>query len=1112
MNCHACQYALPPHANFCAQCGVRQLRESEPARSLPEASPETAGDRREVTVLFADVSGFTAMSEKLDPQAVTEIVNRFFEVLTEPIYRFGGVVDKYIGDAIMALFGAPIAHEDDPERAVRAAFEMQRAACEFAEQLQADTGIVLKVRIGIHTGLVVTGAVGGAQKRDYTVMGETVNLAQQMEGAARPGKVLVTHETYRHSSHAMDFAALEPVQVKGRPDPVPVYELIGPKAEAPARVEPVSMVGRQAELATLEEAFARAAEGAPHLVMLSGEAGIGKSLLSSALVAGLDPTREVDAQRVRAMSYEHGTPYALLSDFIRRWLGIKKQETPNEIRARLRQRVEAFESAAEARKRSILAISYLLGIGAESAEFTQLTPQQRRTMAFKAFNSLLLGYARDRVMLLNFEDLHWADEASLEWLQSLFDALTTRDFQQSRLLVLCQARPVEGSPLNRWRATIETRTLVLRPLSEAESWSLVASLLAMPNEPERWPEELRKLGEQVLARGEGNPLFLRELVRSLEDAGVLVRDERYIWQVSGSAASQLPSTVSGVIRSRLDRLGPAMRSVLQLASVVGRNFEPALIAQLAEQQADSLPLEALEAAEFLHRRSSGEWQFYQALTHEAVYNSLLLAKRKELHRKVGQALEQQLGARCEESPEVLARHFLLGEVIPKAVYYLFRSGEKALRGFSNQEALHCFEQCLTLMEREKELLETPSRAEVLLALSELLATTGQYAQAIAHLSTVLAEQTHPQERAETMRRLGGIYNLQGQYGEAMTYYEQGLSALATADDPLVRARILLDQALSLFRQGQYEEVVGLCQGSLEALSGTEHPKETAMALSILGIVCYRQNQLPVAEAYHMQAAELREQIQDVFGVASSLNNLGALYLELGDWGRCAENYERSLRLYEQIGDVSRQIIQMNNLGDLLRNRGDLAQALDFHRQALDRSQEIQDSFGAGVAAVGMGLVLVADERAEDAIERLLEGIGVMRGINAVEVLPEALAALAKAYHRCARPIEAREALEQGLAQAKENTSDTQHGLTLTAAALIHVESGELEEAQATIQAALAALGEAGAPIELARATAVEARILSALGDRAGADRKREEAAVVFDRLGAKLDREALATL
>ncbi|HEY9900481.1 MAG TPA: adenylate/guanylate cyclase domain-containing protein [Pantanalinema sp.] len=1103
MHCHACRYELPTHALFCAQCGVRQLIDAESAA-------EAAGDRRVVTVLFADVSGFTAMSEKLDPEQVTAIVNRFFAVLTEPIYRFGGVVDKYIGDAIMALFGAPIAHEDDPERAVRAAFDMQLAAAAFAEELQAQTGITLKVRIGIHTGLVVTGAVGGAQKRDYTVMGDTVNLAQQMEGAARPGKVLVTHETYRHATQAMDFAPLEPIRVKGKVDPVLVYELVGPKAEPAARIEPVAMVGREAELAILERAFAEAAAAEPGVVLLSGEAGIGKSLLSSALVFGLDPSREVDAQRVRAISYEQATPYALLSDFILRWLGVKKQETPDGIRSRLRQRVEALEPLpGEDRKRTILAVSYLLGIGSESAEFAQLTPQQRRTMAFRAFNGLLLGHARERPMLLNFEDLHWADEASIEWIQSLFDALATREFQQSRVLVLCQARPVEGSPLTRWRVPIAQTTLVLRPLNQTESWALVALQLGLPQEPDAWPEELRKLGEQVLSRGEGNPLFLRELVRSLEEAGVLERDATGAWQVVKTAASQLPSTVSGVIRSRLDRLGPSLRSVLQLASVVGRNFEPGLIATVSEQPEVADPLDALVSAEFLHRRSSGEWQFYQALIHETVYNSLLLATRRDLHRKVGQALEQQLGDRCEQSPEVLARHFLLGEVPSKALYYLFRSGEKALRGFSNQEALHCFEECLALMDRGTDLSATPSRAEVLLALSELLSTTGQYAQAIAHLKTVLAEQDQPHERAETMRRLGGIYNLQGQYGEAMAYYEQGLSDLLACEAPLVRARILLDQALSLFRQGRYQEVVALCQLSLAALNDDAHPKETAMAMSILGIVCYRQNQLSAAEAYHMQAAELRERIQDVFGVASSLNNLGALYLELGDWARCAENYERSLRLYEQIGDVSRQIIQMNNLGDLLRNRGDLAQALDFHRQALDRSREIQDSFGAGVAAVGMGLVLVAGDRAEEAIERLQEGIGIMRGINAVEVLPEALAALAKAYHLGARDPEAREALRQALAQAQDNKSDAQVGLTQTAAALIHAERDELVEARQAIREALTALGEAGAPIELARATAVEARILAAMGDRAAADRKREEAAAVFDRLGAKLDQQAL---
>ncbi len=1102
-SCHHCQSPLSPSARFCAQCGTAQKATSAPAAA---ETKDAAGDRRVVTVLFTDVSGFTSMSEKLDPQEVTEIVNQFFEVLSEPIYRYGGVVDKYIGDAIMALFGAPIAHEDDPERAVRAAFEMQQVAALFAHNLEARTGIALKVRIGIHTGLVVAGAVGGAQKRDYTVMGDTVNLAQRMEAAAQPGKVLVTQETYRHTSHVIEYAELAPIQVKGKAEPIPVYEVAGLKADAPQKADQ-RMIGRTAELAKLQASLQRAIDGVPQLVYLIGEAGVGKSQLSSALVASLDPALSVDAQRVRAISYEQGTAYALMRDFIRRWLGIKGQTVPEAIVAGIQARVVGMPGIhADEYDRVVVAIADLLGLETHSPELAQLSPQQRRIMAFRAFNTVLLSSAKNRPLLLNFEDLHWADEASIEWLQTLFDALATREHQSARIMVLCQARPVDGSPIGRWKTHLDTQSLVLRALHESESWELLASMLELDPDHTRWDEGLRQVAAQVLARGEGNPLFLRELVRSLIDAGALEPDPEHGWRSKGAAGSSLPSTINGVILARIDRLAPDLRSLLQLASVVGRSFQPNVVATVGGQSDVDPTLEELAKAEFVLRRSNGEWQFHQALIHEVVYNSLLLATRRDLHRKVGETLERNLGDRADEMPQVLARHYLLGELTPKAIYYLFLSGQTAHRNFSNQEALNCFTECLSLVRKSSDLPPKPRRDEILLALSDLLATTGQYATALEHLQEALSLQSEPADRAETLRRLGGIFNLQGQFGEAMDRYDEGLRLLAGKDNALVSARILLDKGLSLFRQGQYSEVVALCQSTLETLEGVpDAAKEVAMAYSILGIVYYRQNNQQEAESYHSRALELREGIQDVFGVASTLNNLGALYLEVGEWAKAADHYVRSLKVYERIGDVSRQIIQQNNLGDLLRNQGELEEAERFHRRALDLSSEINDSLGQGIAATGLGMVLVADNRPAEAVDSLHQGIATLEGINAVEVLPEAFAALARAQRRLEQWDAARAAIEKGLKQAHDNNSHGQVGLVLYADATVKEAQGDLAAAAQAVQEAIAALGSEGAPIDVGRAYALEAKIQLALGATEAAQARRAEALEIFRRLGARLE-------
>lgn len=1098
----------------CAECGqTMPLREPGTGKKrgtgslFPVESAERVvqrSERRQVTVLFLDISGFTAMSEKLDPEVVIVILNEFFDVLSEPIYRFGGVVDKYMGDAIMALFGAPVAHEDDPERAVRAALEMQAAAKEFSDRLFQEIGVVLQVRIGINTGPVVAGVVGGRQKRDYTVMGDSVNLAQRMEANARPGTILVAEETYRQTSRAFDFVALEPITVKGKRDAIAVFEVSGLKADQGQSPASRVMVGREAELRQLRASFEESLAGKPQIVYLTGEAGIGKSQLFSEFVCGLDPVLGADVQRVRAISYEQGTPFALVGEFIRRWLGLRDKD----LGAVSLESLKIWAGTVpflppEMREQLPVAITYLLGLDTENAAFEQLSPQQRRVMAFLAFNTALLYIAQARPLILDFEDLHWADEASVEWLQSLMDLLASKQFASSRIMILCMARPVPENPLPQMQPRIAARSLELLPLSEAEAWSLIASVL--DSQPEAWSEQASRLLSQVHGRAEGNPLFLTELVRSLVDSGALARDEQGRWQVAATAEPSLPSTVSGVISARFDRLPDHLREVLQVASVVGRGFRTGHISKVGGFFQVERALSELLKAEFVRARPSGEYLFYLALTHEVVYNSLLLSTRRDLHRRVGEMLEKEFGDRSEETPQVLARHYQLGEVPEKALYYLYLSGKQAQNKFANQEALHCFTQCLEILEKGGDLLEEPSRDQVLLSLAEILANAGQHEQALQHLETALALQSEPQKRAETMRRLGNVLNLQGKYADALQSYDQGLEMLLAAPDTLTEARILQDKALSFFRQGQYVEVVTLCEKSLQALDGSEHLKEVAMAESVLGLVCYRQNRLTEAEAYHRNALSKREAVEDLFGVASSLNNLGVLYREVGDWTKAGDHYLRSLQIYQRIWDVSRQIFPLINLSDLMRNQGELDMARKYYKQVQELSEQIQDAFGRAYAALGLGMVLLDEGDSAAAAGQLEEGLALLQAINAREVLPEAYIALARSYLSRDELVGAHETVLKALELARENKSSQHVGMALGVEAMLKLKGGELASAQATIQEAVKELRDGGSLIDLARGLAIEAVVLEASGSRDEAGTRREEAEGLFRKLGASLD-------
>jgi class 3 adenylate cyclase len=366
-----------------------------------------------VTVLFTDVSGFTSMSEKLDPEEVTNIVNQFFDVLTKPIYKYGGVVDKYIGDAIMALFGAPVAHEDYPFRAVSAAWEMQLAAKSFADKLLARTGIQLRIRVGLNTGLVIAGAVGGSQKQDYTVMGDTVNLAQRMEANASLGGILVTQETYAQTCQAFEYQKREPLKVKGKQELVQAYDLLGPKSSVKSTQQVSRFVGRETELNLLKLCLEGVKRGNPQIISISGDAGIGKTRLfeefSQSLPSGW--TRMWG----RCPSWAQETSYAAIANLLSHWLDLPHQPSSDVIIRCLKETCALLFPSEEARAVSLL--GYLLAVDIPHPEVSNLSPQQKRSAAFWLLNDLVFELSHRSPLMICLENLHWIDEASFEWLR-----------------------------------------------------------------------------------------------------------------------------------------------------------------------------------------------------------------------------------------------------------------------------------------------------------------------------------------------------------------------------------------------------------------------------------------------------------------------------------------------------------------------------------------------------------------------------------------------------------------------------------------------------------------------------------------------------------------------
>ncbi len=657
------------------------------------SGPVPMGDRRVVTVLFTDVSGFTAMSERLDPEEVREIVNSFFRVLTEPIYRYGGIVDKYIGDAIMAIFGAPVSHEDDAERAVMAAWSMQGVAKAFAAKIQARIGTQLQIRVGLNTGLVVAGTVGGAQKQDYTVIGDTVNLAQRMESSCPLGQVLVTQETFKLTAERFSYTEGTPIKVKGRKEPVMAYVLVGPREGGAAFRDRLPLVGRQPEIEQLREAQQRALLHTPQVVSLIGETGMGKSRLCREFLGEFTVQSLGRVVSGRALSYAEETSDVLVQTLLQDLLGLAPTPTHDEVLDHARVTLSRLLVASDEQEVALLA--RLMGIEQPHVVVDSMSPAQRRNAAFAVVNDLLVTLAEEAPVVVELDDLHWADPSSLDWLRSFL--VKIEDKVDLPLVAVLQFRPSTDKDFSEDVGPPRTN-IELNPMPPEDCWRL-AQVVLSEGDPTALSIEALKAShaasflDQVLRRSGGNPFFLVELLTSLIENGALAKGGQG-WEVRGVTGEiTLPTSLSGIVAARLDRLPPEQRRVLQVASVVGREFDVELIEKLTGMSDLSGLLAELILDDLLTIQDNGSYAFTHGIFQEVAYQSLLISARRELHGQVGRALEQAMSD-VPEQPQALARHFSLAENPDKALHYLFLTGEKARLAHHLPEAVACLTQVL----------------------------------------------------------------------------------------------------------------------------------------------------------------------------------------------------------------------------------------------------------------------------------------------------------------------------------------------------------------------------------------------------------------------------------
>ena len=680
--CASCGAELPGTARFCLQCGQAVATFSAAERSV---APETytprhlaekiltskaalEGERKHVTVLFADLKGSMELLADRDPEEARRIIDPVLELMMEAVHRYEGTVNQVLGDGIMALFGAPLAHEDHATRACYAALRMQNAVAQYTEDLRKRHGVDVQIRVGLNSGDVVVRSIGSDLHMDYTAVGQTTHLAARMEQLARPGTTLITESTLRGAEGFVQVKALGPTPIKGMAEPVPVYEVAGvgtarTRLQASAARGLTRFVGRDAEVDQLRQALDRAGRGRGQIVAVLGEPGVGKSRLFYEFIRS-HRTEGWLVLESSSVSYGKATPWAPTIDLLKSYFKIAEHDDVRAVRAKVTGNVLTLD---EGLKDSVPPLLWVLDALPKDHEIIGLEPAARRTRTIEAVKRVLLRESRTQPLVLVFEDLHWIDAETQALLDALVESLPT-----TPILLAVNYRPEYQQP---WGNKSYYQQLRIDALPPDTARALLEGLLGDD-------AALHPIRRLLIERTEGNPLFLEESVRALVEMEVLVGERGAHRLGKDPGTIQIPATVQAILAARIDRLPAGDKRLLQLASAIGKDLPWSLLLETAEHKEDDLRsgLARLQAAEFVYEAKlfpDLEYTFKHALTHEVAYGSLVHERRRALHARIVGAIERAYADRLSEHAVRLAHHAFRGEMWEKAWHYLQEMGGAA---------------------------------------------------------------------------------------------------------------------------------------------------------------------------------------------------------------------------------------------------------------------------------------------------------------------------------------------------------------------------------------------------------------------------------------------------
>ncbi len=1182
-SCKNCGTNLPAGAKFCFNCGQATGTAAPSQSTSPPAPPvsQPAGDllqryipkglmskleaarnsglmegeRRIVTILFCDVKGSTAAAAHLDPEEWSEIINGAFEHMIQPVYQYEGTVARLMGDGLLAFFGAPIAHEDDPQRAILAGLEIVRLTREYALKVKEQWGLAFDVRVGINTGLVVVGAVGSDLRMEYTALGDAINIAARMEQTAVPGTVQIASPTHKLVEPLFDFEMVENLEIKGVDRQVTAYRVLQPRAE-PGTLRGIAelqapLVGRETQIDGLNMAIFKVRQGEGQIVSLIGEAGLGKSRLISELKREVvsDPAFSGRWVEGRSQSFETNTPFAPFADLLDDYFELEDGQNDKSKVGQIRERVELLMPGQGNALTPFFAT--MLGLELEPDDLERvkyLEPPHLRGLIFNHIRDLLAAHLAHQPLVMVLDDLHWVDPISLELLESLLPLVL-----QSQLLILAAFRPRPTEPSWGFHeksgqvCSQSYHAFFLDPLDQNQSRELVANLL----EVEDLPASVRQM---ILDKSEGNPFFLEEIIRSLLDAGLVIQQDGH-WRATREIVDiSFPDTLVGVITTRLDRLEEKTRQIAQAAAVLGREFSFETLADVVTTpELIETAMSELQQREIIFEKSRlprRTYLFKHALTQQASYDSILLSNRRELHRRAAESLI----SRHPDDPASIARHWLNARQPSKALPYLVIAGDKAIRAYATGVAIDFYTKAIELCDESSPLAPMRSAYE---GLGNALAFANRIPEAIETFEKLLAlgeSRREPATQISALNKLASTAALRmGQFQLADSYLDRANALAEKHQEKSGVAETTLIYCQMCSAKADFDGVVHHMGELAKIGQDIGNPEYTAMGLehvssSLIWLTRFDEAQKKAEEALAL-SREIGDRLHEAWALTTPFPMCS---IRDGDLESAKAYLAEGQQIAEKIGALEPQIIANWLLGEIAQWEGNHEAAITLGQKALDLALPFEEFMPWFVVpplgSLGTAYLHVSEEFKDEVLKfhqhalRLLESpTGMMMGgttwadlgicaltIGDLEVARDSFHKglnVPTIFMHLERPR-----LLAGSALVAMHDGDLEKAISLVREAvaivdekkmrnmipLTHIFLGLVHSARGEIDAAVAALDRAETEAialnmrhYILHGRLMAHQILSASGREAEAQAKREQARMMIEEIAASIQDQTL---